>query len=259
MGREVFDQEDEFQFKPLTKGLGFHRKEVQKTTFETQDETQTLNLKKTQFKARGLDLLEDDKEFDFRSPLPQRNPSKSADFESLSPASTAVDEILKNVRPQNKLKSSPTTEKIKPQIQQSTFEQVPVSLGAGILDGMLIVAGTLLGFIVLLSVTKVDLFANLANPQSSEIFFASGAVFVGVSIIYYLITRVFLGCSAGEWAYDQQMGLPKDQQSWTFSLMIVLRSVLALATGIVVLPLLSAIFRRDLLGQWIGLELYRRH
>ena len=111
----------------------------------------------------------------------------------------------------------------------------------------------------MLSVTQVDLLANLAHPQDSGLYLASFSVFFGVTIIYYLVTRIFMGCSAGEWAYDQQLGNLADRKDYTYGPLIVVQAIINLATGIIVMPLLSKVFGKDLVGQLIGLELYRNH
>lgn len=128
-----------------------------------------------------------------------------------------MDEILNTLnknRPYDKAfnkRSNGQTRSAQPKLQSQTarsqhadlaaqqqalgLEKSSVNLFAGFLDGMMIVAGTLLGFIVLLSVNQIDLLAQLSRPVDFEIYFASLAVLAGVSIVYYLATRMFLGCS----------------------------------------------------------------
>ncbi|MBK7960355.1 MAG: hypothetical protein IPK04_03495 [Bdellovibrionales bacterium] len=280
MSRDSMDPFEEFQFKPLTEGLGFHRKnqkENQKERglnsldFENEDPVESAQ----QFRARGLDLINDEKSLDFRSPL-SRQKKQTSEEDALSPTSAAVDEILKTLnhkRPREPLTKGQTSPQAQAQLrktqaklqsqgkshaEQSGLEKCGVNLFAGFLDAMLVAAGTLLGFIVLLTVTQVDLLAQLTKPQDYEIYFASFAVFFGVSIVYYLATRIFLGCTPGEWAYDQELGTKADQSEFSYAFLIIIRTCINLFTGIILLPLISQIANRDIVGQLIGLELYRK-
>lgn len=281
MSRDSMDPFEEFQFKPLTEGLGFHRKNQKENLkdrglnsldFEDEDPTKSAH----QFRARGLDLIDDEKPLDFKSPLSRQRKLASTEDVALSPTSAAVDEILKNLnhkRPREPLTKGQTSHQTQTQAkktqakiqsqgkfrtEQVGLEKCGVNLFAGFLDSMLVAAGTLLGFIVLLTVTQVDLLTQLTKPQDYEIYFASFAVFFGVSIVYFLATRIFLGCTPGEWAYDQQLGSKADQSEYSYAFLIIIRTCINLFTGIVLLPLISQIANRDFVGQLIGLELYRK-
>src|SRR5687768_3496716 len=103
MSRDSIDPFDEFQFKPLTEGLGFHRKDLDaKSEPEVED---AFQLPVKQFKARGLDLIDEESPLDFKSPLPRPSRQKPhpMEDEKLSPTSSAVDEILKNLGPKKKV------------------------------------------------------------------------------------------------------------------------------------------------------------
>lgn len=265
---ESMDPFDEFQFKPITEGLGFHRKV--KEPGQSMDIDEDKILSSTQFKARGLDLIEDEKPLDFKSPLPRKDHTENQKIneEELSPTSAAVDEILKNLGQNRKFDfKKEKNQKLKTTVapttattaQKQNLVMAPVSLSAGILDSMLILAGSLLGFIVLLTVTEVDLLANLSHPQDIGLYLATASVFAGVSIVYYLTTRMVMGCSAGEWAYDQQLGTEKDHKDIFYGPLVVVRTIINLATGIVVLPILSSLMKKDLVGRMIGLEIYRKN
>lgn len=257
MNRDLFDSEEEFQFKPLTKGLGFHRDK--KPNFKEQPKQNESPRAETlqQFKARGLDLIENQEGSSdlLKSPLPRSPRREEA---PLSPTSAAVDEILKNMNKKKfafseALKPAEPRPELKPKLAATG-----ISISACFLDAMLVVAGTLLAFIVLLTVGEIDLLANLSNPLESGLYVASFLVFCSVSIIYYLVTRMFLGCSAGEWAYDQQLGRDNDQREFSYGPLIIIRTCINILTGIVLFPLLSSIMGKDLIGHWMGLELYRK-
>lgn len=268
MSRDSMDPFEEFQFKPLTEGLGFHRKSQMGAGNPSIGGDEFEMVPNSQFKARGLDLIEDEKSLDFKAPLSRQKKSTSMEQGALSPTSAAVDEILKTLnqkRPRDeqplKLKQNQDTHArsmAQPKVTTNILEKSAVSLAAGFLDGMLVVAGTLLGFIILLTITQVDLMAQLTKSQDNEIYFASFAVFFGVSIVYFLSTRMFLGCTPGEWAYDQQLGTKLDQKDLSYGPLIIIRTCITIFTGIIILPLLSQLLGWDLVGKLMGLELHRK-
>lgn len=267
MTPESMDPFEEFQFKPITEGLGFHRKVKSSSTSPLTEDSnsQEPTLTSTQFRARGLDLLESEKPLEFKSPLPRQesNLGENAKNEELSPSSAAVDEILSKLGSQRgaEFKSTPNKSVVGTQKNTEISHKLvmdSVSISAGILDLMLIIAGSLLGFIVLLTVTEIDLLANLSHPQDYGLYLATGSLFFGVSIVYYLGTRMIMGCSAGEWAYDQQLGTENDQKDFMYGPLIVVRTCLNLLTGIFILPLISFILKKDIVGSWIGLEIYKK-
>lgn len=139
------------------------------------------------------------------------------------------------------------------------FEPVAAHFGAGILDAMVVTGiGTIL-LVCILLITKVNLVGLLNNAQtamSTQIHLA--LLFLAVLQLYMLTARTFTGASLGEWAFDLQMGTDEDRKRLLYPLQAAWRMIVVTATGIVVLPLLSALFRRDLVKYLCGLQLYRR-
>lgn len=82
------------------------------------------------------------------------------------------------------------------------------------------------------------------------------AVVFGLSVaIYMIVLRSFLGFSFGEWACGLRMGSEQERAHRFYSFRVVLRTLLVLATGLVVLPLLSLLFRKDISGKLAGVHL----
>jgi hypothetical protein len=239
------DPFEEFEFKPLTEGLGFHKK--------TKKET------KMGFNAPGLDILDSP----LNPPLPReisrqaRNPAPSA-----PDSSSAVDEILQILRSKKSiadripveaapLPETATMPKLKPAVS---------SVNAMFLDSMLVLAGTLLCMIVLLSITKADLGATLLSENPNPIvLLATLALFGAVTFIYLVTHRIFLGATPGEWAYDQQLGKQENMGTVGYAVGTVIRSLIVIATGIFPLPLLSVIIRKDIVGIMSGTQIFERN
>lgn len=240
MGTDPFE---EFEFKPLTDGLGFHQKK----------------------QTRNLDFVEDLVENPLRQPLPRKsNPTTTTRMttETASPTASPVDEILKTLHQNRKLEIE-LDRKHRQELRQPKIEMwkaTAPSLAASILDALLIVAAGLLCMIVMLMVTKVDLIRNLSNPDTEGlVYMSTAALFATVAFIYMLLNRVFLGHTPGEWAYDIRIGRPGEQGGGIYILQIALRQILVTATGLITLPLLGAILGRDLAGRMTGATLMKRH
>jgi hypothetical protein len=71
-----------------------------------------------------------------------------------------------------------------------------------------------------------------------------------------ITTRFFIGSSIGEAACDIRLGKPQERMSHWYFLKVVFRATLVVATGIVVLPIVSLIFGRDIPGMLSGLKLF---
>lgn len=249
------DPFEEFEFKPLTDGLGFHKK---KTNTQQNNSDDSLLFKSTNLASQGLELIEESAVDPLRPPLPRKkiNPQPSTLETSASDSSQAVNEILKTLQSNKHLEFNSKTKNTP---AKDEFKKTTWSFSAVLLDSMLVVAASLLCMIILLLVTKVDLIGNLKNPDSQGmIYLATFSIFAGVSFIYLTMNRVFLGYTPGEWAFDQRVGLPEDLDKATFSLKVLVRAVFIIATGFVLLPILSVLFNKDLAGSLSGAKLYKK-
>ena len=77
--------------------------------------------------------------------------------------------------------------------------------------------------------------------------------------IYFIISRAFCGKTLGEWTFDLQLGRDEDFKSENYPLRVILRSLVVTFTGVIVIPVLSFVFRRDLAGKITGLNLYSQN
>ena len=133
-------------------------------------------------------------------------------------------------------------------------------LGAGILDAMVVTGVATILLVAILAITKVNLVALLTNAQTdgpTQIHLA--LLFIAVLQLYLLTARSFFGASLGEWAFDMQLGTEEDQRATVYPLLVAWRTILVTVTGLVTMPVLSVIFRRDLLSYLTRLHLYRRN
>jgi hypothetical protein len=243
------DPFEEFEFKPLTEGLGFHRR---KSEAETPTPPPSMGLKSP-------------------LPRPQTTPSVTVrsnsgqvitpritvpmiEDDSISKAQTAVNEILKNLNHKKQQEEIHLKNK-----KKLVWIATPPSFLACFLDGMLILAGFLLMLIAMLTVTGADLISNLSHPgENSLIWMATGHLLLSIYVIYMVACRAYLGYTPGEWAFDQRCGSEIQQASASYIPRVMLRTFLVVITGVVPLTLVSQILGRDIAGEWSRLGLQKK-
>ncbi|MBC7456973.1 MAG: metalloendopeptidase [Bdellovibrionaceae bacterium] len=281
------DPLEEFEFRPINEGLGFHRKNKSSqatsssstsfqlstpTTSSTSNSNASLNNPKLSTRsmqgsasASSAGTLSSSP---FQTTLPRNEMKKeiatnkkatsfqvpTIEDDSIAKAQTAVNEILKNLNQKRQLDFVSETEKQKVQLKKSKPQ-----LFAIVLDGMLVMAAFLMSLILMLSITKIDMILNLTHPETSGmVYLATAALFAMVTFVYMAVNRAILGYTPGEWAFDQQCGQNEENESVMFMLKIAFRTVVVMATGFVVMPFLSYLFNKDMAGDITGAQLYRK-
>lgn len=249
------DPFEEFEFKPLTEGLGFQNN---KKTASPVPAPLERGLPK-----RDLDFLEveEPSQSPFTQPLPRpRTPPSTPQQTPVSP--TPVDDILVSLKRHRRLEKEEDTRQRKELRQarpQETWKPTFSKWSPMILDGMLITAASLLCMIITLFTTRVDLLANLANPDTEGmIYLATASLVLGVTFIYMVVNRVFMGFTPGEWAYDMRLGTPEQLGTTSYAFKAIARQLLLLATGLLPLPLVSSVLGKDFAGRATGLQLHRK-
>lgn len=301
MSNSNIDPFDEFEFKPLTEGLGFHKKSVnlkeglknsgvledelqgipasvprnlledipqaptKKHTFDdvlTALEKTPLNRKVTA--AAGGDLQ-------FTEPLPrvakgEAGAKKAMEIEPAKPVQSPF--------PQQDAFKGPAPKKVPRQSDLASVgtrrgaadspprRLVPAtfSLASAFLDLIICTALALVFLSALLTVTKVDLNLVIANTSRDRMTQLSLFVlFLAVMQMYVVISRAFFGRTLGEWTFDLQIGQDEEQQLESYPLKVAFRSLLNIITGLVFLPMISAMIGRDIAGSLSGVKLYRQN
>ena len=141
----------------------------------------------------------------------------------------------------------------------SNLKPAPICLRSMFLDVLVVLAISLIFLLSLLMVTKADLMnVWLSTTQDFMTQLSVAVLYVAVYQMYIIVSRSFFGRSLGEWTFDFQLGKDEDQKSAYYPIKVLWRSLLILLTGIVTIPLLSFIFRKDLAAKLSGLQLYER-
>jgi len=299
------DPFDEFEFKPLTDGLGFHKKSVSlkdglKNSGVLEDELQGIpasmprnmleDIPKAPTKKHTFDdvlsALEktplnrktsSPSELQFTEPLPREAKKEALEIEMPRPVQSPFPRPEAYKQPVvPKAPAAPAPAMIKKTPKQAEMANVgtrrgaadspqrrlipaTVSFASATLDLIICTALALVFLAALLTVTKVDLNVVLANlNQDLMVQVALGVLFITVMQMYVVISRAFFGQTLGEWTFDLQVGQDDEQQLQSYPLKVAFRSFLNIITGIVFLPLISAMIGRDIAGQLSGVKLYRQ-
>jgi RDD family len=253
------DVMDEFEFKPLTAGLGFHKK----TDSKTNESTPARKSDNIEFRNPNMSFSTQSTNSTVTpSPARPHNASNNTqtkiniptiEDDSILKAQSAVNEILKNL---NHKKQQESQQKSKSKFE---WKSTAPSIAAATLDAMFVAAMFLICMICMLTITKVDLLANFSNPgENSSIFIATGALLLAVSFIYMTLFRTYMGFTPGEWAFDQRCGKEIDQASSSYVPKVIARSLLVSLTGFIPLTMISFFLKFDLAGTLINLPLQKR-
>lgn len=258
-GGSSADPFEEFEFRPINEGLGFHRQQKKQApsgaSFRSGSEpASSISTTLNPFQSP---LPRSDAHIEVRS-TGHKAPSfqvPTIEDDSIAKAQTAVNDILKNLNHKRQLDFATEVSRLKGESKRSKPH-----FFAATLDTMLITAAFLMSLILMLSITKVDLFMNLTHPNTSGlVYFASIALFLGVTFIYMVVNRTFLGATPGEWAFEQTCGLPAQQaDEASYVPRIALRTILVAITGFITLPVLSYLFNKDIAGDIAGISLYKK-
>lgn len=286
--------DEQVEFKPLTKGLGFHHKtvnlkaEVEKSELAREKLARTLpsQLPEDLEFAEGVpphledDYLEGMKEFDDliasadqvlqnlgiedQEKVSLSESSVSVPTPVISEESLALDltsslsEALFEPLPVVEKKALKSTKKKenRKKISLSDRGYLRWSLPAMILDGIVVTALSLAFVMALLLVTKVNFLQTLTygGLQGSTIW-SLALLFIFVTFVYMVSSRSFFGFSLGEWTFEMRLGQPSEFERTTYPLHIMLRTLLSWVGVVFLLPLWTFLFSRDFVGSLCGLRL----
>ena len=158
-----------------------------------------------------------------------------------------------------KAKSKAKTKEVEIAPNAEGLVPVPANFAAATIDAM-VVAGIATVFLVcILTITKVNLIGLLTNARTDDATRLHLVLLtLAVMQMYMLVARAFFGSTLGEWAFEMQLGTDAQQRKAYYPLQVIWRTLITTATGLVVLPLLSFGFRRDIAKYLTGVQLFRR-
>lgn len=303
------DSFDDFEMRPLTKGLGFHnrkkldneiaeevKKEIPKSSSQLTEDQElqelmsaldrvsnrlAVSMTDAELKEKQMPQAKET-DIEIVHPLPKKSQFSTVHIEPQIPLKENMPPILEREVPQikNQIKNeiSYPDSVVRPTIKTSVshhqahgkrrgsadshsarLQPAVFSFSAAILDTMMVLAVALMFLITLLLVTGVKLAMVFKGVQTDLMTQASMfLLYISVLQLYVIISRSFFGKTLGEWTFEYQMGDDKQIQSAMYPILVLWRSLVVMATGVVILPLLSVVFRRDLASFLTGLQFYKK-
>lgn len=278
---------DDFEMKPITPGLGFHKKPVSlkehvaasnlvqdklgrslpleappvndgrpRSKEDILNEIKEALRPIQQTKARGLTETLPRGPEDVRKatapeisvPMPTtRTPMEIVNFET--PTATLRDDapLVGTRRGAHDAKVRDLT-------------PVSFSIVSTILDSIIVLALSMIFMISLIFATEVNLNAVIASAARETSALASLIVlYLAVWQMYAVVSRSFFGATIGEWTFDLQLGETEQLNTTFYPAKVLVRSLATIFTGFVILPFLSLVSRRDISAKISGLQLYRKN
>jgi hypothetical protein len=139
------------------------------------------------------------------------------------------------------------------------LEPATVSLQAAILDAVVVTAVTLLFLVSLVLITKIEIFSVFASAKTDITTQLSLILlFLAVMQMYVVVARSFYGRTLGEWTFDYQLGRDEEHSRTMYPILVTLRSLLIILTGLITLPVLSWMTGKDLAGRVTGVALFQQ-
>lgn len=140
---------------------------------------------------------------------------------------------------------------------RSGFKLALWSWMSAFIDGLILIsiscfAMILFSFLMRTPARDVLKFISI-EPNVAKMFFCS---FLFSFWSYLVMMRIFMGASLGEWTCQLRLGQPAQRMRASYYLRVIVRTTLILITGIITIPILSLILKRDLIGEVTGVRVY---
>lgn len=128
---------------------------------------------------------------------------------------------------------------------------------AATIDTLVVAAISCFFMLCLAVLIKLGLRQTLGFTLSSENALMTFLVFFTFcGWMYFIASRTLTGASLGEHTCALRLGQPHERVKRTYLARVVIRTTMTLLTGIITLPLLSLLVKKDIAGRITGLNIY---
>lgn len=259
------DPMEDFTFKPLTEGLGFHKKKKEAAEKKAADDKNFLGASSGKPMRSEVVAFKTKTESSasLKSPLPKKEVLSSPTVES--PSKEVIDELVKSFKKSKDIAIAESAKgpqviinPVQPQVDEAAFP-LPWMVSPFLIDAMLVLALILSALMAVLLITKIDLLmVMIQNSSDVELWLTFPAIALVMVFTYMSLSRIFLGSSLGEMIFDIQLGTEDQQNRLSYGFLVMGRTLLSMATGMLPLSLGSLALRKDYLGNLCGLKLFPR-
>ena len=272
---------EDFDFKPMTEGLGFDKKaeEVKHETIQRSIQSEPVEAKKEMPNPTpvsrslqkmldslppSLDFVEDNKREESFHPAkpavqaPTAKPAPAAAAPAVAHARAGFDITLNNsiekAFPKAELEKRFYHQTVVPQPQ---FKEVSSSFASAILDALIVFGLTSIFVVFLVLITGIDLVQMIQQQQLGfRVALEVTALYFGTMLIYFMVSRSLWGSTLGDWAFDVQLGDSKQRLHIMYPFQVLFRQFVIVLTGVFIIPLISIAFGKDIAFHFSGLKLY---
>mgnify|MGYP000030867442 CR=1 FL=1 len=247
------DNFDEFEFKPITEGLGFHKKAAQ---IKRESTLATGLIGKTPPLAPGV--LRTTPIATPAGIQPSRGPARAPITPKKNPGSNIQPNIDNKTTLTYQLPDVETIESEYSDTGDDDKSPVAVVIPAILFDSIVVIGLTSLFAFMVLLVAKVDPLAMIYMAgRDTMTIVAMGVLLFSVTELYMIVSRSFFGSTLGEWAFDTELGQRNQQGSALYPIQVVVRTLLNFITGFIFFPAVAALSGVDLACKISGLRLRR--
>jgi hypothetical protein len=288
------DQTEDFEMRPITAGLGFHKRPVSLREHVANSGLAQQNLRRSLPTPPADEMLETSQNRTSKEiiaelhralePKPKARENSAASQVRLSETlPREVNEIPRTRTEIERERTKNPLEKIDFQIPDAALKNttlnsstatrrgahdglvnpltpVSVNFSSLALDAIIVMAMSLIFLVSLVTVTGINLSSVIHSARAD---FAAQlsliVLYFAVFEMYMIVARSFFGCTVGEWTFDLQLGSEEQMARANYPALVLWRSVLNLVTGLIVLPLISLALGRDFAASLTGLQLYRKN
>jgi hypothetical protein len=255
-------QDDDFEFKPLSEGLGFHKKVIDLQDHHESGHAQHImplqqNVPAFNPSLRNKSIIETKKSGAPPATRTASNPSLGTGINShaqLWGKSHQRPQAQTNTQrvDQNKINQKNVVHGVRDNLLASA-----TSWPAAIFDSTMVLGLVLVFSAAIFAITRIDL-SELIEMLRTEGAAQISAVILLVSVygMYTVTCRTFFGKTLGDSVFYYQLGTPQDQASVIYPVKVFFRSLLIAFTGFILLPLLSTILNKDVAGILSGVSIY---
>lgn len=128
---------------------------------------------------------------------------------------------------------------------------------AATIDTLVIAAISCFFMFCLTAAIKLGLRQALGFTLSNENALMTFLVcFIFTGWMYFIASRTLTGASIGEHTCALRLGQPHERVKRSYLARVIIRTTMTLCTGIIMLPLLSLLVKKDIVGRITGLNIY---
>lgn len=143
-------------------------------------------------------------------------------------------------------------------LKKKKVKPITGSFTAIMMDVLMLISICMIVLTVVLSATgqqSISVVLRQLSQDAAQRSTMFGTI-IALGFLYLVFARCFFGRTLGEWMMRMQLGSNDDQAQASYPIKVLFRTTIVFLTGLLVFPLISWLFNKDLLGYFSGLEMH---